>query len=190
MVLVNKDQVDILASLRESVNEDKVALEEDLARLQQQVKEAAERNKMQLEQINSLLLEKVNLQSDGINQREKMLQRERDFGCVPTFHVWFRGLIELTPFSELRSSMSGKGVPEDVKSRVLGLHEDNVQLREQLKTVQDKLTKARTVRDFLFFHDFFQIFFLLFISSRSSSSSRRISSLKRNRLNYESLLHP
>ena len=49
--------------------------------------------------------------------------------------------------------MSGKGVPEDVKSRVLGLHEDNVQLKEQLKTVQDKLTKARAVRDFLFrFH--------------------------------------
>jgi hypothetical protein len=46
--------------------------------------------------------------------------------------------------------MSGKGVPEDVKSRVLGLHEDNVQLKEQLKTVQDKLTKARAVRDFLF----------------------------------------
>jgi hypothetical protein len=44
--------------------------------------------------------------------------------------------------------MSGKGVPEDVKSRVLGLHEDHVQLREQLKTVQDKLTKARTVWDF------------------------------------------
>jgi protein HOOK3 len=94
VVLVNKDQVDILASLRESVNEDKVALEEEAARLQQQVKEAAERNKMQLEQINSLLLEKVNLQSDGINQREKMLQRERDFGCVPTFHVrWFSRLL-------------------------------------------------------------------------------------------------
>ncbi|KAN0124012.1 HOOK domain containing protein [Russula decolorans] len=125
LVLVNKDQVDILASLRESVNEDKVALEGEVAGLQQQVKEAAEKNKMQLEQINSLLFEKVNLQSEGINQREKMLQRERDFG-------------------ELRSSMSGKGVPEDVKTRVLGLHEDNVQLREQLKTVQDKLTKART----------------------------------------------
>jgi protein HOOK3 len=156
VVLVNKDQVDILASLRESVNEDKVALEEDVARLQQQVKEAAERNKMQLEQINSLLFEKVNLQSEGINQREKMLQRERDFGCVSIFHVrWFSRSIEWTPFSELRSSMSGKGVPEDVKTRVLGLHEDNVQLREQLKTVQDKLTKARTVRDFLFFMPFF-----------------------------------
>jgi protein HOOK3 len=44
--------------------------------------------------------------------------------------------------------MSGQGVPENVKSRVLGLHEDNVQLREQLKTVQDKLNKARAVRLF------------------------------------------
>jgi len=37
---------------------------------------------MQLEQVNALLLEKVNLQSEGIGHREKMLQRERDFGCV------------------------------------------------------------------------------------------------------------
>jgi protein HOOK3 len=87
VVLVNKDQVDILASLRESVDEDKVALEEEVAGLQ--LKEASERNKMQLEQINSLLLEKVDYQSEGINQREKMLQRERDFGCVrvSTFRV-------------------------------------------------------------------------------------------------------
>jgi protein HOOK3 len=84
VVLVNKDQVDILASLRESVNEDKVALEEEVTRLQQQLKEAAEKNKMHLEQVNSLLFEKVNLQSEGINQREKMLQKERDFGCVST----------------------------------------------------------------------------------------------------------
>jgi len=124
LALVNRDQLDILASLRESVNDDKIALEEEVARLQQQLKEAAEKNKMQLEQINGLLLEKVNLQSEGIGQREKMLQRERDFG-------------------DLRASMSGQGVPENVKSRVLGLHEDNVQLREQLKTVQDKLNKAR-----------------------------------------------
>ncbi|KAF8275193.1 HOOK-domain-containing protein [Lactarius quietus] len=124
LALVNRDQLDILCSLRESVNDDKVALEEEVNRLKQQLQEASEKNKMQLEQINSLLLEKVNLQSEGIGQREKMLQRERDFG-------------------DLRASISGKGVPEDVKSRVLGLHEDNVQLKEQLKTVQDKLSKAR-----------------------------------------------
>lgn len=35
---------------------------------------------MQLEQINGLLLEKVNMQSDGLDQRDRMLQRERDIG--------------------------------------------------------------------------------------------------------------
>ena len=145
MALVNRDQLDILSSLRESVNDDKVALEEEVDRLKQQLREASEKNKMQLEQINSLLLEKVNLQSEGIGQREKMLQRERDFGCVGTNQMKPRLSNELTHFSDLRASISGKGVPEDVKSRILGLHEDNVQLKEHLKTVQDKLGKARAV---------------------------------------------
>lgn len=78
--LVNKDQLDILASLRESVNEDKAGMAADMNRLKNQIKELSDKNKMQLEQVNTLLLEKVNLQSDGIGQREKMLQRERDFG--------------------------------------------------------------------------------------------------------------
>jgi protein HOOK3 len=64
------------------VNEDKAGLEEEVTRLQKQNKELGEKNRMQLEQINGLLLEKVNLQSEGIGQREKMLQRERDFGFV------------------------------------------------------------------------------------------------------------
>lgn len=80
--LVNKDQLEILASLRESVNEDKTGLESELEKMRKQLFELGEKNKMQLEQINGLLLEKVNLQSDSIGQREKMLQRERDFGYV------------------------------------------------------------------------------------------------------------
>ncbi|KZV69058.1 HOOK-domain-containing protein [Peniophora sp. CONT] len=122
--LVNKDQLDILASLRESVNEDKSALELEVSRLEERIKELEERNRLQLEQINGLLLEKVNLQSDSIGQRERMLQRERDMG-------------------DLRASMNGMPVPEEVKNRVLSLHEDNVLLREQVKTLQEKLTKAR-----------------------------------------------
>jgi protein HOOK3 len=85
--LVNKDQLDILATLRESVNEDKLGLEADVERLKNQLKELSDKNRMQLEQVNGLLLEKINLQSDGIGQREKMLQRERDFGCVQIF-LW------------------------------------------------------------------------------------------------------
>lgn len=80
--LVNKDQLDILATLRDSVNEDKVGLEADLERLKNQNKELGDKNRMQLEQVNALLLEKVNLQSEGIGQREKMLQRERAIGYV------------------------------------------------------------------------------------------------------------
>lgn len=87
MNLVNKDQVDILASLRESVSEDKALLEAETGRLKQQIKELGEKNRMQLEQVNVLLLEKVNLQSESIGQRERMLQRERDIGFVHSFFV-------------------------------------------------------------------------------------------------------
>ncbi|KAF7440925.1 hypothetical protein PC9H_001274 [Pleurotus ostreatus] len=124
LTLVNKDQLDILATLRESVNEDKVDLEADVERLSKQNKELQEKNRMQLEQVNSLLLEKVNLQSEGIGHREMMLQRERAIG-------------------DLRASLSGKDIPEDIKSRLLALHEDNVSLKESLKTEKSKLQSAR-----------------------------------------------
>ncbi|KZT20261.1 HOOK-domain-containing protein [Neolentinus lepideus HHB14362 ss-1] len=127
--LVNKDQLEILATLRESVNEDKVGLEAETQRLQDKIKELGDKNRMQLEQINGLLMEKVNLQSEGIGQRERMLQRERDFG-------------------DLRATLSGKDLPEDIKSRLLALHEENITLKEQLKTSQEKLVKAKQVRVF------------------------------------------
>ena len=85
MNLVNKDQLEILSALRESVNEDKAEIEADMLKLQNQIKELSDKNKMQLEQINGLLLEKINLQSEGIGQREKMLERERNFRYPPPF---------------------------------------------------------------------------------------------------------
>ena len=89
VTLVNKDQLEILATLRESVNEAKLDLEADVERLKKQNKELSEKNHMQLEQVNGLLLEKVNLQSEGIGQRERMLQRERDFGYRRHFTTLF-----------------------------------------------------------------------------------------------------
>lgn len=84
VTLVNKDQLDILASLRESVNEDKMELEADVERLKKQNKELNEKNRMQLEQVNSLLMEKINLQTEGIGHREKLLL-QRDLKCVSVF---------------------------------------------------------------------------------------------------------
>lgn len=82
MNLVNKDQLEILATLRESVNEDKAGMESDMIRLRSQIVELKDKNKMQLEQVNTLLMEKVSLQNEGIGQRERLLERERHFGCV------------------------------------------------------------------------------------------------------------
>lgn len=48
--------------------------------------------------------------------------------------------------SDLRASISGKDLPEDVKTRLLSLHEDNVHLKEQLKTQSERLVKAKSVR--------------------------------------------
>ena len=47
--------------------------------------------------------------------------------------------------SDLRASLSGKDVPEDIKQRMLALHEENVSLKEQYKTAQEKLVKAKAV---------------------------------------------
>ena len=143
MNLVNKDQLEILSALRESVNEDKVGLEADMAKLQNQLKELADKNKMQLEQINGLLLEKISLQSEGIGQREKMLERERNFRykCNWPSH----GLILNSNPSDLRATLNGKELPEDIKARLLKMHEESVVLKEQLSTTQAKLTKARNV---------------------------------------------
>ncbi|CAE6375269.1 unnamed protein product [Rhizoctonia solani] len=122
--LVNKDQLEILATLRESVNEDKAALESEADRLKIQIIELKDKNKMQLEQVNTLLMEKISLQNEGIGQREKMLERERHFG-------------------DLRASLGGKELPEEAKAKFLSLHEETVQLKEQLKTLQERYQKAR-----------------------------------------------
>ncbi|KAG8768744.1 hypothetical protein FRC16_006926, partial [Serendipita sp. 398] len=92
--LVNKDQVEILHSLRETLNQDKEGLEKEISSLRGQVSDLSEKNKMHLEQVNSLLLDKVSMQSEGLGQRERMLERERQLG-------------------DLRMVLAGKDIPED-----------------------------------------------------------------------------
>jgi hypothetical protein len=119
VTLVNKDQLDILASLRESVNEDKAGMEADLERMKTQLKDLQDKSKMQLEQINGLLLEKVSLQGDGIDQRERMLARERDFGQV--FDVFLSQFVHFSQEPEAHDSWqrpSGRcESPVDLTSR-------------------------------------------------------------------------
>ena len=105
--------------------------------------ELSDKNRMQLEQVNALLLEKVNLQSEGISQRERMLLREKDIGYVrsPSTLIW----TNLSICSDLKASLSGKDLPEDVKNKFLALHEENLQLKESFNSSQEKLKQARQV---------------------------------------------
>lgn len=127
--LVNKDQLDILHSLRETLNQDKEALEAEVTSLRVQVAELSDKNKMHLEQVNSLLMEKVSMQTDGLGQRERMLEREREF-------------------SDLRMVLAGKDIPEDVKAKLMGINEENSALKDQIRVANEKLVKARQVRPF------------------------------------------
>ena len=144
VTLVNKDQLDILASLRESVNEDKAELEADLKKIKDQLKDANDKNRMQIEQINTLLLEKVGLQGDSIDVREKMLARERDFRYVRNV-CSCENCDSDDWFSDLRRVIAGKDLPEDVKTQLVALHEEVGMLKEQYKESQDKLNKAKAV---------------------------------------------
>lgn len=51
----------------------------------------------------------------------------------------------LNTHSDLRASLSGKDLPEDIKSRLLALHEENLNLKESHKTATEKLNKAKQV---------------------------------------------
>ena len=82
MNLVNKDQLEILHSLRASVSVEKDAVSSELEQVRGSLKLAEDRAKAYREEVNKLLMEKIELQGEGINQREKMLESEREFGCV------------------------------------------------------------------------------------------------------------
>jgi hypothetical protein len=69
----------------------------------------------------------------------------------------------------LRASLSGKDLPDDVKTRLLNSHEETVLLQEQVKTLTDKLNKAKQVKQQLISHRstvFIEIEYLQFIKAQ------------------------
>jgi protein HOOK3 len=55
-------------------------------------------------------------------------------------------------YSDLRATLSGRDLPEDVKQRLLAMHEENLNLKESYKTATDKLNKAKQVCIYLISH--------------------------------------
>lgn len=118
--LVNSDQLTILAELRATVSKEKEGLEQQVVNLTSELKKAQDTATMHLSQINGLLLDKVDLQSRGLQQRELMLERERDR-------------------STSVSSQNTHGLGVDASIVKLELR----QKEEELEKVKDQLKKAR-----------------------------------------------
>lgn len=76
LTLVDKSQSNMLAELRKSVAQEQRGLEAEVVRLQDDLKQAHQTAAMQLSQINSLLLDKVDLQGQGLAARDALLQQE------------------------------------------------------------------------------------------------------------------
>ncbi|WRT68359.1 uncharacterized protein IL334_005335 [Kwoniella shivajii] len=123
--LVNKDQREILASLRETVKADTIQLEEGISVLKEQVQACKEKDHQHLEDIQQLLLEKVDLQSARIATKEKELGKEKDFGG-------------------LRASLASQGLPQEAQLQVLSLLAQNSDLAAHVKTLDEKLHKAKS----------------------------------------------
>lgn len=78
--LVGKDQLEMLHSLRASVSIEKDALISELQEVKTTLRLAEDKARLHREEINSLLQDKIELQGDGITQRERLIEREKEFG--------------------------------------------------------------------------------------------------------------
>lgn len=76
LTLVDKSQAEMLAEVRKSVSGEQTGLLSERDRLQEELKSARMTASMQLSQINSLLLDKVDLQSQTIAQRDASLSQD------------------------------------------------------------------------------------------------------------------
>lgn len=161
--LVNKDQLDILRSLRTSVSVEKDALAKELERVKVSLQLADDKAKMQMSQVrgrnrfvgrikadsrlqvNTLLMEKVSLQSEGIGQRERMLEREREHGCVRCLICRRHALICIMR-RDLKASLSGKGLSAVDQERLALIQQENAKYQTDLRDLTEKLRSAKKVR--------------------------------------------
>jgi protein HOOK3 len=116
LTLVDKSQTVMLAEVRKSVAEEQTGTDKELKSLKEELERAKQTINMQLSQINSLLLDKVDLQSTGISQRDALLLK--------------------------KESTSGTDAAMD-PSKVPALKSELKQMQESVDQTKDQLKKAR-----------------------------------------------
>lgn len=144
MNLVDKDHLDAVRSLRASVSEDKNALARELDSVRDRLQEAEGKTQTQLAQINELLLDKVAMQNESLNQRERLSARERDFSDLQA---------SLAAAKEAASSSQSEADAAEQRSQlskleheVAKLHEDRRRMRQFIQEQEEAFKETSTAR--------------------------------------------
>ncbi|KAI9637475.1 protein-nucleus import-related protein [Dioszegia hungarica] len=114
LTLVDIDQRDVLKALRQTAREDVRAMEERLGDMRDQIDGLKEKDRFRLEEIKVLLNQKVDLQATDVDQREKAVLREMEFG-------------------DLKAQLAKGGVSAQTSERLLDLVELNQSLRREVE---------------------------------------------------------
>lgn len=91
--------------------------------------------------------DKINLQTVSIDQREKALEKEKEFRYTVHANNSAISNADTRRRSELKASMSASGVSAEAQQKLLGLHERNIKLSAEVKDLQDKLDVLSTSGD-------------------------------------------
>ena len=113
---------------------------------QDEVVALKDKDGLRLEEIKKLLLEKVDLQSSAISQRDQLLAREREFrsaGC-------YADVCETLTSSDIRATLSRSGIDDVTQTKITELHQTNGDLSAEIKTLSEKLARAKDVRPIKF----------------------------------------
>ncbi|GAA5953049.1 hypothetical protein JCM8115_002421 [Rhodotorula mucilaginosa] len=143
LALVNLDQLEALHALRASVSSEKTTLEAQVDRLRSALREAEDKARLQLEQVNRLLSEKVDLQGDG-NARTALAAHEADTDKLAALEREKSDLLDkVQKMKEFIKQQDKLLRTEQAKAKEPVANADETVLRDQLSKLKDELARQK-----------------------------------------------
>ena len=133
----------MLASLRASVSQENQGLTLETRQLKEQLVAAAETSRAQDRTINQLLLDKIDLQSDSIGQRERMLERERHMSYVPIIILVYYA--HRSHGSDLKASLGKEGLSDANREMLDQMQTEHQSQYQHIQELEARLEKVKTV---------------------------------------------
>lgn len=132
--LVDKDKIDIVAELRARVDAEKADIQREMDGVKKRLGDADEQNRMQLSQLNSLLMDKVDWQATSLLKSTDSTDGEAAQKLKERFNKARSFIREQDKIiSQLKRDAAdvGKGAPDEVVARAKRAEEENALLKQE-----------------------------------------------------------